>query len=126
MFLINFSHPLNEQQLRRITELIGHDVEQVFEVPTQIDVTAPAAEQVCALVNAVGLTPRQWQTTPLLIVPPGLSPIACTLLAELHGRCGYFPPLIRIAPNSAMVPPGFEVAEIINLQLVREQARTRR
>lgn len=126
MLLINFSHPLNEHQLQRIAELIGKDLEQVLELPTQIDVAAPATEQVCALLDSAGLSARQWQTTPLLIVPPGLSPVACILLAELHGRCGYFPPLVRIAPNSATVPPVFEVAEIVNLQQVREQARARR
>lgn len=126
MLLINFSHPLNEVQLRRLAELIGKDVERLLERPIQIDVTMPVVDQVRTLVDAVGLSPREWQTTPLLIVPPGLSPVACVLLAELHGRCGYFPPLVRIAPNASTVPPVFEVAEIVNLQQVREQARARR
>jgi hypothetical protein len=126
MLLINFSHPLNERQLQWIAERIGQDVERVLEVPTQVDVSSPVADQVRALVDSAGLSPREWQTTPLLIVPPGLSPVACVLLAELHGRCGYFPPVVRIAPNASTVPPVFEVAEIVNLQQVREQARARR
>jgi len=48
------------------------------------------------------------------------------LLAELHGRMGYFPPIVRLRPVPNALPPRFEVAEIINLQAVREAARTRR
>jgi hypothetical protein len=48
------------------------------------------------------------------------------LLAELHGRCGYFPAAVRLRPVPDSVPPRFEVAEIVNLQAVREKARGRR
>ena len=61
-----------------------------------------------------------------LINPPGLSPIACLVLAELHGRMGYFPPILRLRPIADTTPPAFEVAEIISLHAVREQARGRR
>ncbi len=46
-----------------------------------------------------------------------------TLLAELHGRMGYFPAIVRIRPVVDSLPPRYEVAEIINLQNVRETAR---
>ncbi|MBC7335619.1 MAG: hypothetical protein H5U01_05025 [Clostridia bacterium] len=38
---------------------------------------------------------------------------------------GHFPAIMRLRPTSD-VPPQFEVAEIINLQQVRDQARERR
>ena len=47
-------------------------------------------------------------------------------LAELHGRMGYFPASGRRRPLAGSLPPRFEVAEIINLQAVRDQARLRR
>jgi hypothetical protein len=78
------------------------------------------------LVDAVGLSPAEWQTTPLLVNPPSLNVIAVTLLAELHGRMGYFPAVIRLRPVAGSTPQQFEVAEILNLQAVREAARTRR
>jgi hypothetical protein len=48
------------------------------------------------------------------------------LLAELHGRMGYFPAIVRLRPMPESVPPRFEVAEVINLQAVREHARLSR
>jgi hypothetical protein len=45
--------------------------------------------------------------------------IAATLLAELHGRMGYFPTILRLKPIPNSTPPQFQVAEVINLQAVR-------
>jgi hypothetical protein len=36
---------------------------------------------------------------------------------------GYFPPVLRLRPVAGSVPPQFEVAEILNLQAVRDRAR---
>jgi hypothetical protein len=57
---------------------------------------------------------------------PSLNHIAACVLAELHGRMGYFPTILRMRPVAGSTPPQFEVAEIINLQAVRDQARTTR
>jgi hypothetical protein len=57
---------------------------------------------------------------------PSLSIIAATLLAELHGRMGYFPTVVRMRPVAGSTPPRFEVAEIVNLQDVRDEARGKR
>ncbi len=51
---------------------------------------------------------------------------AVALLVELHGRMGYFPPIVRLKPVAGALPPRYEVTEIINLQEVREQARKKR
>ena len=83
----------------------------------------PFAEQVRELVDGIGLTPEQWQTVPLLINPPAYNYVAVLLLAELHGRMGYFPACLRLRPVEDAVPPRFEVAEILNLQKVRNGAR---
>jgi len=126
MIVINFSHPLTEEQLAQIEALSGQKVERVIEVPTQLDHEAPFAPQVTELVEKVGLSPREWQTLPILINPPSLNAIAVTLLAELHGRMGYFPTIIRLRPVPNAIPPRFEVAELINLQAVRDRARGQR
>lgn len=41
----------------------------------------------------------------------------------LHGRMGYFPGIIRIRPVEGTIFSKFEVAELINLQQIRESAR---
>ncbi len=71
-------------------------------------------------------TGQDWQTAPLLVSLPELSTIAAAVLAELHGRMGYFPPVIRRRRIGGSPRVVFEVAEIVNLQELREEARLRR
>lgn len=126
MYLINFAHPLTDAQLERVRHLAGQPVERVIAVPAQFDHARPFAEQVRTLLAETGLTAEQWQTVPLVVNLPSLAPIAAMLLAELHGRCGYFPTIIRHRPVPDRVPPQFEVAELVDLQAIRDGARTRR
>lgn len=126
MVLLNFSHPFTPEQLRQLEELAGRKVDRVVEIDAQIDPQQPIVPQITAMADRAGLTPQEWQTLPLLVNPPSLNFSAVTLLAELHGRCGYFPPVVRLRPVPGSVPPRFEVAEIVNLQAVRERARGKR
>jgi hypothetical protein len=126
MILLNFSHPLTEAQRAAIEALAGAPIDRGIDLPVQFDHDRPFAGQAGALADAAGLSPREWQTAPLLIVPPSLSSIAAVLLAELHGRMGYFPPVVRLRPAEGALPPRYEVAEIVNLQAVRDAARARR
>lgn len=125
MILLNYAHPLTGEQLAQITALLGTTPE-VRDVPTQVDRRRPLVEAARELADAAGLAAREWQTLALVINPPALTPVALTLLAELHGRCGYFPPMLNIRPIANSTPPRYEVAEIINLQAVRDAARQRR
>lgn len=126
MLLLNFGHPLTDAQLARIRELVGRDIERIIAIPTHLDHERPFDEQVRELLTTIPLTPEQWQTTPLLINPPSLAPITAVLLAEIHGRSGFFPTIIRLRPIARTIPPQFEVSELLNLQGVRDAARTRR
>jgi hypothetical protein len=126
MILLNFSHPLTPDHLAQIESLSGQKVERVIEVSTHFDHGRPFAAQVRSLVDGIELTPQEWQTLPLLVHPPALNFIAVALLAELHGRCGYFPAHVRMRPVHGSVPPRYEVAEVLNLQAVRDAARERR
>ena len=126
MVLVNFSHPLTEDQLKQLEDITGERIARVVQIDAQVDARRPLAPQVAAMVERVGLTPEEWQTLPILINPPSLNFSAVTLIAELHGRCGYFLPVVCLRPVSGAVPPRFEVAEVLNLQEVREDARTKR
>jgi hypothetical protein len=125
MILLNFSHPLTSAQLSTIKQL-GRDIERVIDIKTHFDPEQPFAEQARQVVDAVGLSSEQWQTVPLLINLPSLSVIAALVLADLHGRCGYFPAVLRLKPMPQTTPPQFEVAEILNVQMIRDTARQRR
>ena len=126
MLVINFSHPLTPDHLAAIARLAGQPVERTIQVPVQFDTAEAFLPQVVNLADAAGLAPTEWQTLPLVIVPPALNFIAVTLLAELHGRMGYFPTCVRLRPSPGSTPPRFEVAELLPLNEVREAARARR
>ena len=126
MILLNFAHPLTPEQIAQIEALSYQKIERVVEVPSQVDPQQPLAPQVVAMADAAGLTPQQWQTESILINLPSLNYSAALLLAELHGRMGYFPPCLRLRPVKDALPPRFEVAELLNLQVARDAARQRR
>lgn len=126
MLLLNFAHPLTEEQRVQIETLTGQAIERVITVPVHFDNAQPFVPQLEALMAQVPLAPEEWQTAAILVNPPSLNFITALLLAELHGRMGYFPPIVRLRPVPGAVPPRYEVAEILNLQAVREAARRRR
>lgn len=122
MILINFGHPVSDTQREQLQSMLNAPLERILNIPVQFDHSRPFAEQVRELVDKINLTPEEWQTEPILIIPPSLNYIAVTLVAELHGRMGYFPPIVRLRPVQGL-PPRFEVGEIIHLQTVRDNAR---
>ncbi len=126
MLLLNLSHPLTPAQRAQLETLIGHPITKVRDIPAHFDNAQPFPGQIRRLVNDIGLTPEEWQTLPILIIPPAYNFAAMTLLAELHGRMGYFPAIVRIRPIPDSLPPRYEVAEIINLRNIRDNVRITR
>jgi hypothetical protein len=126
MLLLNFSHPLTPTQLKQIEALTGQVVERVFDLMPHLDHEMPFDSQIRELVDDVGLSSQEWQTKPLLLNPPGYAPAAIVLLAEMHGRMGYLPAVLRLRPVPDSNPTIFEVAEVVNLQAVRDQSRRKR
>jgi len=126
MLLLNFAHPMTLAQQKQIETLTGQAIARIIDVDTQMENGKPFAPQSAALANAAELTPEEWQTAPLLVNLPGYAPAAGCLLAEIHGRSGHFPAVLRIRPVEGSSPTVYEVAEIINLQTLREAARISR
>ncbi|WP_298819055.1 CRISPR-associated protein Csx15 [Chloroflexus sp.] len=125
MLLLNYSHPLTTTQLEQAEALLGERPD-VRQIAVHIDRGQPLAEVACQIADAAGLSPDEWQTTALVVNPPGLSPLALALIAEIHGRRGDFPPILNIRPVPDSVPTRYEVAEIVNLTAIRLAARGRR
>ncbi len=126
MILINLSHPITTAQREQIEALTGGTITRDVAAPTHFDTNQPFVPQVIALLDTLPLTKTDWQNEPILLNPPSLNFITAALLAELHGRMGHFPALLRLRPVAGSVPTRYEVAEIIELQALREQARRRR
>lgn len=126
MIILNYAHPITAAQQEQIVALTGQHIDRLLDIPSQIDQQQPLLPQIVAMTDAAGLLPQQWQSEAILVNLPALNFSAAALLAELHGRMGYFPPVLRIRPIAGSLPPRYEVAEILNLQVLRDEARTRR
>ncbi len=126
MILLNFAHPLTADQLDQLATLLGHPVDRVLDRPAAFDDQQPYAPQIAALLDSIELTPAQWQGEPLLVVLPSLNYIAAGLLAALHGRMGYWPTVVRLRPVEESTPRRFEVAEVLDLAKLRDEARLTR
>lgn len=127
MILLNFSHPFTEAQREQVRALLDEHVTlEIFHIPTHFDAQQPYLLQVQDLLAHLPLNPADLQTTPLLLNLPSFNVIAALVLAELHGRIGYFPPVLRLRPVENALPPRYEVAEILNLQAMRDSARAKR
>ncbi len=126
MHLLNFTHPLTPNQRGQIEGLTQTPITRILEVTTHFDEQQPFAPQLAALLAPIELTPAQWQNEPILVMLPSLNFIAGMLLAELHGRMGYFPAVVRTRPLAEGFVRQYEVAEILDLQGLRDRARGQR
>ena len=125
MDVINFSHPFTADQLTQIEQLAGVGVREVVEAPSQFDNAGQFVAQARQLVDQVPWTPRDWQTRSFVVRLPSLDVIAALVVAEIHGRAGYFPTIVRLRPSTGAVRV-FEVVELISLQAARDAARETR
>ena len=126
MILLNFSHPITDNHKAQIEELTGQKVDQVITFKTHFENGSAFSEQLRPLMKKIPLSREALQTEPILINPPAFNYLAALVISDLHGRMGHFPPIIRIRRVENSTPPRYEVAEIINLQDVRDAARAQR
>jgi hypothetical protein len=124
LLLLNFAHPLTEAQLERIAALASTRIEalEVRAIHTRFDAAQPFGAQATALAESIGLSAQAWQTQPMLVNLPGHSAIAAALLAEIEGRRGHLPDVVRLRPIEGAMPAAFEVAELIALYAQRRAA----
>jgi len=126
MLLLNFSHPVTDEQSADVARLAGQVLNRVIDVPTHFDHARSFAEQAAELVDRVGLTATDWGRVPVVANLPSFAPVAAAVLAEIHGRTGHFPTIVRLRPVAGSTPTRYEVAELIDLQAARDAARGRR
>lgn len=126
IIIVNFTHPLKEDQKRDIAFELNCIIEDEINHQIQFDLSKPFGLQATEAINHIGLRPKVWQSGNIVINLPGLSPAAAAIIAELHGRIGHFPPVIRVSPLEQPSHTVYKVAEIINLQSIREKSRETR
>ena len=126
MNILNFAHPLTPRQIEQITSLVGSAPDSIQDVRVQFDMEEHFAPQVVDLLAGLEVSATDWQTGAWLIVLPSLNYGAAVLLTELHGRMGHFPAIVRLRPVTGALVTEYDVAEIVNLEAVRAEARRRR
>jgi hypothetical protein len=126
MIVLNFSHPLTDAQCQQIEKLSEQSIDTIITVLTEFDVGNGFVAQCIDLLDRLAINPLQWQQAAWLVIPPSLNFITAVLLAELHGRMGHFLTIARTRPVPGSTPTQYEVAEVINLQDVRDEARKHR
>lgn len=122
ILVLNFAYPLTDQQQTQIEDLSGTSIEDIITIPTRINEEEPLQPQITSLIDAIDQSSQDWSKRHILINPPGYAPAALLLLAEIHGRIGHFPTLIRMRPKHGPVTT-YEVIELLNLQTIRDAAR---
>jgi hypothetical protein len=123
MILLNFSHPVTPHQISQIEARVGQPIQKVIAVPVHFDNEQEFLPQFHRLLEGIELSCTEWQTEQLLVNLPALNTIAAMLLAELHGRMGHFPTIVRISPVEDAYSVRYEFAELIPLQTIRSNAR---
>ena len=125
MIILNFTHPLTEKQQEAVAQIAGEPIKRVIPLERRFVHDRNLEQQIIELIDEIGLPAAEWQRVRIVVSPPAWAPAAVTLLAELHGRMGYFPELIYVRPAGGPGEP-YEMAEIIDLRAVRSAAAIRR
>ena len=86
MIVLNFSHPLTDEQRTQLESITEQSLETPIRRQASFDNDRDFGPQIAELADSCELDGDAWQTEPILIVPPALNAIAVLLLAELHGR----------------------------------------
>lgn len=121
--LLNFAHPLSQTGLDELSAAVGGPVREA-RVACDFDLSSPIGPQVSALFGAPPLAGLPFETLRLVVNPPGLASASAVVLAELHGRVGHFPVLLRLRPRGPVTE--YVLAELLPLQAIRDTARRTR
>jgi hypothetical protein len=126
--VLNFSgHPVLPGQLEALEKMMLWHASVVIDVPVgTIKEDRMFVANIVRTIDKIDLSPEQWQTAGIVTIPAGYSAIWSVVLAELHGRLGYFPDVVHLRPAPSDAEEKYEVAEIMNLREVRHASREKR
>lgn len=128
MKLINFSHSITPAHLEQLRQLYNLDIApaDVIEKRAQFDLSQPLGAQAATLLDEVGIAIGEWENESPLFALPAHADIAAAVLAEIEGRSGNLPAIVRRAPVPDAAVPTFTIVEVLNLLSLRNAARARR
>jgi hypothetical protein len=116
--VLNFSHPITEKQEMEIAQEVGAKVE-VVDIKVQINFEESLQEQAYEIVEPFVSTLVNER---FLIRPAALDAATLAIIAVIHGIAGHFPRIVTMKRENGE----FVVWGIVDLQTLREEARTAR
>lgn len=124
--ILNFARSLTHAQLIQLQGLLGAlpEVIDLPGIPVQFATDRPLGDQAVTVLDSAALTLEEWASLSFIVNLPGISPAAAAILAEIHGRSGHFPHVIRMTP-SPEDNTVYNVTEVVKLQNIRDAARAR-
>jgi hypothetical protein len=123
MLLLNFAHELFPEDITAVEAISGQTVSRLIErLNPYFDVQRSYEEQARELVDSLQLEPDEWRP-PILVNLPSFGVITALVLADIHGRLGHFPAVLRLRPVKDAKVRQFEVAEIIDVEAIRDKSR---
>ncbi len=111
--IINFSHPLSNEQLEFIQHEIGK-VTYVIDVAVQLDFDKPFGPQMESIIDSLDFDRFQWSLEEWIVILPSLSIAAALCTALLYNRMQKFPMVMRLKPVNGITTT-YEFAELIDL-----------
>lgn len=132
-YILNFSHPLKSQVLERLAPC--QEILIPFHLQLKVNEKVHPKTQIERIVdNAARMIEEKHGlklngTTSFILVLPGLSEGVALLMAELHGRFGYFPAILairRLSDGTFGLYKNSPSDAIIRLEQLRNDARQRR
>jgi hypothetical protein len=112
--LVNFARQLTPVQVAQIERLAERHIEEVRDVPVQVDQEVSSMHQeVSRLLKLTAIAEGEWKTLDVLVILPGLSIVAALLAIELQFLCGAgHLQLVRFKPVGTAVTD-YVAAEIL-------------
>ncbi len=120
IILLNFGRPLSPDQMQQLKTLTQAQIDEIH-APIHFGEEESYHSQTMRFLNALGLTAEEWQTLQIYVNLPGLAQAAAAIIADLHGRMGHFPHILRMRPADPERVT-YEIAEILALQKLRDTA----
>ncbi|MFH1767024.1 MAG: CRISPR-associated protein Csx15 [Patescibacteria group bacterium] len=123
-FIVNFGHPLTDQQINDIATAIGVDRGQINTVDInagQLPLNADGLrDAIFGLIEQAGITKDVAESGRVVVCPPPMGQAAACLGAAWHGAYGSLPKLALIGMKPEA---GFQFLQLVNPEEVYLEAR---
>ena len=123
MILLNFSSPFKSVQRAQVEALLHESIDRVVNFHCQVDSDMEILPQFYPMMAKLPLNDAELKDEPVVVVLPAQNYLAVLVMAYLHGRMGYFPPVIRTRLGTTGFLPIHEVAELLDPQAVEDTVK---